>query len=316
MTESTRDKPIPEEKKKLVAEIAEKMKRSKTVLVASTKGLPASQFQKIKKKLRGTADVVVAKKSTINRAILATEMGTLQNLKDSVGADICLMFSDIEAFELSGVLADNQSPAKAKVGDLSPEDIEIEPGPTELIPGPAISELGAVGLKVKVEGGKLAIIKGATIVREGEEINSKVADVMGKLNILPMKVGFIPIAAYDAKADTIYTEIKIDKEGALENLREAMSKSLGFAVGLAYTVKETISYLIGKAGLEEKALSGKVSEGGDEKKEEAKPAEETKTEDKDDEKSNEERPAEKGDNGNNENTDNNENGNNNEKEGK
>ena len=166
----------------------------------------------------------------------------------------------MDAFELSGLLIEKQSSAKAKVGNISPEDIEVGPGPTELMPGPAISELGSVGLKVAVENGKLAIKQGAIIVKKDEVIDEKAANAMGKLNIMPMKVGFIPLAAYDAKGDTVYAEIKIDKKGTLEALREAVGKSFGFAVNVGYAVKETISYFIAKAGVEERALEKLVGE--------------------------------------------------------
>ena len=251
-------KTVPEYKKELVKKIAEKMKKSRTILVASTKGLPSSQFHKIKKSLRGKAEIAFAKKTIILRAIASVEKGVLQHLKEQITADTCLMFSELDAYELAGVLIDNQSPTKARAGDIAPFDIEVEAGPTNLIPGPAISELGSVGLKVSVENGKLAIRQKATIVKAGEVISDKVAGVMGKLNIEPMKVGFIPVAAYDAKDDKIYTEIKIDKEGVLKELRESLGRSLGFAVKIGYTVQETIKFIIGKAVMEEKALSAKI----------------------------------------------------------
>ena len=65
------------EKKKLVKLLAEKMKKSKTVLIASTKNLPSSQFHLIKKNLRGKAEIKVARKSIVDRAISATEKGAL-----------------------------------------------------------------------------------------------------------------------------------------------------------------------------------------------------------------------------------------------
>ncbi len=252
--EEKRIENVPEYKKKTVEMLAKKIKNSKTVLIVSTKGLPSSEFHKIKKSLRGRADIVVAKKSLVLRAISSVEKGSLQNLKEKVGADIALIFSEVDSFELAGILVDNQTPTKAKVGDIAPEDIEIEPGPTDMVPGPAISELGAVGLKVVVEGGKLAIKNSLTIVKKGEEISEKVANVLGKLKIAPMKVGFVPVAAYDSKDDKIYIEIKIDKKGTLEELRASISKALGFAVGIGYTTKETISFLIGKAAMQEKAI--------------------------------------------------------------
>lgn len=249
-----REKPIPEGKKETVKKIANEIKNNRTVLVASTKGLPSSQFQKIKKSLRGKAEILVAKKSIILRAIESVEKGALQNLKKEIGSDIALIFSNIDAFELSALLVDSQSSTKAKAGDIAPEDIKVEPGPTDLLPGPAISELSGVGLKISVENGKLAIKQPATLVKAGEVIKDNVANVMGKLGILPMKVGFISVAAYDSHDDRVYTNIKIDKEGALAELKSAIGKALGFAVNLKYITKETLSYFISKAAMEEKAL--------------------------------------------------------------
>ena len=210
---------VSEEKKQLVKDLANRMLRNRTVMLASSNGLPSMQFHEIKKKLRGAADLKVAKKSSITRAIEATEKGALQNLKQYLEADYVLLFSDIEPFELAGMLVDFQSSRRAKTGDIAPYDIEVEPGPTELVAGPAISELNGVGLKVKVTDGKLEIIKGATVTKKGEAIKANVASVLGKLNVSPMKVGFLPIAAYDSKDDKVYSELIIDKAGTLDKVR-------------------------------------------------------------------------------------------------
>lgn len=246
---------VPAYKKETVKNIAGKIKKYRTVLIASIKGLPASQFQLIKKSLRGKAEVVLAKKTLIMRGVQESQDGGIQNLKGKITSDVVLLFSDVEAFELAGILLDSQSSTKAKTGDISPEDIEIEAGPTDLVPGPAISELSSVGLKVSVEGGKLAIKQGAVVVKKGEAINEKVAGVLSKLKVFPMKVGYVPVAAYDSKSHVIYEDIKIDKKGVYEELKTSISKALGFAIKMSYITKETISYFISKAAMEEKALS-------------------------------------------------------------
>jgi|SRR3989344_7931474 len=268
---------VPEYKIKLVETLANKIRKSKTVLIASTKGLPSSQFHEIKKKMRGTAEISVAKKNLVLKAIAKVEKGALQNLKEQIGADIALFFSDMDAFELSGLLSESKSPAKAKSGDISPEDIIVEAGPTELVPGPAISELSAVGLKVIVEKGKLAIKDSATIVKAGQVIKENVASVMAKLNISPMNVGFEPLAAYDAVSDKVYVGIKVDKKGTLESLHDSIKRGLGFAINVKYPTAETVKFYIYKAANEEKALSAiaqKAETGA------AKPAEEPKVEEK------------------------------------
>ncbi len=250
---------VSESKIKLVKSITEKIKKSKTTLIASTKNLPSKNFQEIKKLLRGKAEIFVIKKTIVERAIKNSEKGAVQNLKDQLQADIAIMFSDLDAFMLSSLLMDNQSPAKAHPGDIALEDINVEPGPTDLVPGPAISELSSVGLKVSVENGKLAIKQPATLAKKGTEINEKVANVLSKLNISPMKVGFEPLAAYDANDDKVYIGIRIDKKQTLEDLHLAISKSLGFAVNMGYFIPETRQLILGKVAREEMALSNLVS---------------------------------------------------------
>ena len=152
------------------------------------------------------------------------------------------------------MLADNRSPLKAKTGDIAPEDIIVEPGPTDLVPGPAISELSGAGLKVAVEGGKLAIKQQKIIVYAGEVIKENIAGVMGKLGITPMKVGFEPLAAYDADSDKVYSNIKIDKKKTIEELKDSAFRAFGFAVNRIYIAKETIFHLFARAVREELSL--------------------------------------------------------------
>ncbi len=254
-----RERKVPEYKIKLVAELADKINSSKTLLIASTKALPSSHFHEIKKNLRGKAEIRVARKSAIMRALDATNKKGLQKLKDSITSDIALFFSNLDPFELSALLGDSQSPSKAKAGDIAPEDIKVEPGPTNLPPGPAISELSSVGLKVAVEGGKLAIKLPATIVKQGEPINEKVAGVLAKLNVLPMKVGFEPVAAYESSSDKVYLGIKIDKKKTLEDLRVSVGKALSFAANIKYLCKETLSFFLAKASAEEKAVENLIN---------------------------------------------------------
>ena len=74
-SDKVRTKPVPEYKTKLVSELADKIKTKKTLLIASCKSLPSSQFQEIKKKLRGKAEVRMVKKTIISRAIDKTGKG-------------------------------------------------------------------------------------------------------------------------------------------------------------------------------------------------------------------------------------------------
>lgn len=237
-----------EEKKKIVSELTKLAKEKKTILIASIKNIPGSQFQEIVKKLRGKAIVKVPKKNLIFRALDSNEEEEVKKLKEKIDDSFAILFSDIDAFELAGNLIKYKSASKAKPGQIAPTDIEIPAGPTELVPGPAISELGAVGLQVQVENGKLTIKEPKVIVREGEKIKSNVADIMNKLDIKPFSIGFTPICAFDNQEKKLYAEIKIDKEKTIDELKYAFGKALPFALEIGYTTKDTITFMIGKAG--------------------------------------------------------------------
>jgi large subunit ribosomal protein L10 len=262
-----REKPIPDFKIKAVDEISELLKKNKTVLIASIKNLPASQFQEISKSLRGKAVVKVPKKSISLRAIEKIEEGAIMSLKDHIHEDISIIFANLDAFELSSELVQMRKPAKAKAGQEAPGNIIIEPGPTDLLPGPAISELGALGLRVAVEDGKISIKERKVLVKKGEIISESAAGLMAKLGIKPFKIGFEPLVAYDTEDEKLYTDIKIDKEEALNLLKTSFSKAFGLAININYTTEETIKFLIGKAGSYEKALSALINEPTDEKNE-------------------------------------------------
>ncbi len=236
-------------KKKIqsVKELTGLMNEKRTILIASIKNIPASQFQEISKKFREKAVIKVPKKNLINRVLDSSKEDSMKNLKDEVQDSVAVIFSDLEPFELASDLLDNKIAARAKPGQIAPEDIAVPAGPTDLVPGPAITELGNLGIQIQIDKGKISIKQEKVIAKEGEKISRGAADIMSKLDIKPFKVGFIPLSAFDTKDNKLYLEIKIDKEEALADLKERFNKALGFAVGIGYTSEDTIRFLISKA---------------------------------------------------------------------
>src|SRR3990172_8438539 len=245
---------VSEKKKIVVSELVDLIKNKKTILVASIKSIPSSQYQEIVKRLRGKAIVKVPKKGIILRALDNSGIEEAKKLKSQIKESTAILFSDSDSFDLAAELISKKSPAKAKPGQEAPSDIEVPAGPTDLVPGPAISELGALGIPIQIEKGKITIKEPKIITKAGEKISKPAAEMMTKLGIRPFSVGFAPLAAFDAKEGKIYLEINIDKEGAVNELKKSFSKALGFAVNISYTSHDTIKFLIQKAGRQEIAL--------------------------------------------------------------
>jgi len=259
---------VSEEKKNIVTELSDLIKNKKTILIASIKNIPSSQFQEIVKKLRGKATVKVPKKNLIFRALDSSGNEAVKKLKEQIKESIAILFSDLDSFELAAELISNKSPTKAKAGQEAPLDIEISAGPTDLVPGPAISELGALGIKIQIEKGKITIKEPRVIAKKGEKISSGAADIMNKLDIKPFSVGFIPLSAFDTEKGKLYLEIKVDREETIRELKTAFGKALPFAVEIGYSTKDTITFLLGKAGRHGKVIESLL---GKENVEEDKP---------------------------------------------
>lgn len=286
---------IPEKKLNEVKELSDLLKNQKTILIASIKNLPASQFQEISKKLRGKAIIKMPKKNLIFRAIDNLKDSHLEKIKKCIKESSVILFSNIDSFELAGDLIENKSPAKAKENQEAPEDIEIPDGPTELISGPVISEFGALGIPIQITNGKIVVKNSKIIVKKGEKISENAASIMGKLDIKPFSVGFIPLSAFDTKEKKLYLEININKEEAVKELKELFNKSLSFAVEMGYFSNDTIRFIIGKASINEKALEKLFEEksgNSNEKKEVGKEKEGEETKKEADEKVEEEKEEE------------------------
>ena len=272
------EKKVSEKKIKEVKKLVELMKENDTIIIASIKNLPSRQFQSIRKELRGKAKVRVVKKRIMIKALDNSEKN-LDELKQHVCEDSAILFSQLDSFELASFLAGKKDPIKAKPGQTAVDDIEVEEGSTDIIPGPAISEFGSLGIKIAVEEGKIAIKEKKVIVKTGEKISEAAASIMGKLDIKPFTIGLESIAIYECKTGKMYLDVKIDKEKAVEDLQEATGKALGLAQKIVYYCKETISYLLAKANADGAALE--KLEPAEKKKEEVKEEnKEEKTEEK------------------------------------
>jgi large subunit ribosomal protein L10 len=246
---------VSKEKVEGVKKLAEQLKKHKTIMILSIKSLPSQQFQKMKKELRGKAYISVAKKSTVIRAIEQAKLEGVEELLSQIKEDCAIAVSNSNAFELAAWFTENQSPVSAKEGQEVEDDITISEGPTELVPGPVISELGALGLQIMVEDGKITIRKAKVVLKKGDKVNGSAASILMKLGVKPFMVGITPLAVYDADEKKVYVGIKVDKKKVMNDVLVSYSKALGFARGMNYVCRETIGQLLGKANNQANALN-------------------------------------------------------------
>ena len=247
---------ISERKEREVKELLKLIRENSVIGIVNMENMPASQLQKLKSLLRGKVIVRMSKKRVIKKTFeqAEKEKKNIKALEKYLIGMPALLFSKENPFKLSKILEENISHAPAKPGQLAPEDIKIEKGKTPFSPGPIISELSSIGLKTGIEDGKIAIKEEKVIVKKGEKINEKVASVLAKLGITPMKIGLEMLAAYENGEIFLPDTLSLTTDKLLEMVRKAYAESFNLALSMNYITRETAEFFIAKAEAQAKSL--------------------------------------------------------------
>jgi len=249
---------LPRWKKREVDEIKRGIEEHTLVGIVDMYGIPASQIQQIRRNLRGTARVKMARNTLIENA-LNDLGGSVAALNDHVTGQSALIFTNENPFKLFKLLEKTKTKMIAKPGEIAPEDIVVPKGPTSFKPGPIVGELQQVGIPAAIEGGKIKIRETKTVVKEGEVISKKLADALAKLGIKPMDVGLVLQAAY--YRETIFTPdlLVIDEGAYANNIMLAAQQAFNLSVNAVIPTRLTISAIIGKAVMEARNLGVEAS---------------------------------------------------------
>ena len=233
--------------------------------------LPAFQFMKIRKQLKNQMVTKVTKKRLIFKALeQLKDKKDIDALKQYLGGMPSLIFTKEDPFILQKQINKSKSNVAAKPGQIAPDDIRVEAGPTPFTPGPIIGELGRLGLKTEVKEGKIYLKEGKVLVKAGDVIKPEVADLLTKLAIEPMTIGLNLVAAYENKTGQILDKsvLSFDEKEYIINLKQAASWAVNLAAFIEYPDPEVLKMVIKKAYLSSKSVAKKAS--GYEVKEEEK----------------------------------------------
>lgn len=247
---------VSESKKKTVDDIVKYIEKYPIIGAINMRDLPASALQKMRGQLRGKVEILMTKRRLMKIAIEKAKAKTpkLEELQNHLGGMPALLFTNENPFGLFKILKKNKSMAPAKAGQTAPRDIIVPAGPTPFAPGPVIAELGSVGIKAGVEGGKVAIKADSLIAKQGEVISAKKAEVMTRLGIQPMEIGLDLVAVYEKGVIYPKSVLDIDETEFMNKLMKSVSGAFNLAMHSHYTTKDTIRPLVGKAHNDAKAL--------------------------------------------------------------
>src|SRR3989338_6461079 len=171
---------VAEYKKEIVTSLVKLINQYPIIGIVNMENLPAPQLQAMRAQLRGNFYLTMTKRRLIKLAFEQTKSSKkgIEQLEKHLGGMPALIFTKENPFKLSKTLQKSKSPAPAKAGQIAPKDIMVNKGPTSFAPGPIIGELAMAGIKSGVEGGKVAIKEDSLVVRAGEKIKPKTAEIL------------------------------------------------------------------------------------------------------------------------------------------
>lgn len=223
--------------------------------VTSLSKVRSTQLMAVRKALRGHAEVYVVKNKL---AILGLKQAGIKNadeLLSHLTGQNALIFSTYDPFKLFLTLDKSHVYLHARAGDKAPNDIIVPAGNTSLPAGPVLSEFREAGIQTKIEGGSIWVNKDSVAVKKGAEITPKLASLLSKLNIKPIRAGLSIALAYEDGLIYAGDLVAIDLEKYRQSLLEAYTESRGLAIVIGYVTKETAPDFLAKAYREAMSLA-------------------------------------------------------------
>jgi large subunit ribosomal protein L10 len=244
-------------KKEIFDDLTELLKKYSVVAVADLQKVRSSQIQEIRKKLRGKAELMVAKNTILRKAAEKAAGGkeNVDQFAQSLTGSKVLIFTQMNPFELIIFLNKNKVRVSAKGGDIATSDIMVPAGNTGLQPGPVISEFNEAKVQTRIEGGSIFVAKDTMVARTGDVIPVKIASLLSKLGMKPMEAGLSLSYAYDNGLLLGPNDLAFDLDKVKADISSAARQAFGVAVEANIMLPQTAPMIISKAYRQAVAVS-------------------------------------------------------------
>ena len=225
--------------------------------IIDVEGVPATAMLGMRDTLRSQMVMTMAKKTLVRRAWKKAGLSEeeLDVLLDGVTIPMLVQTDSLNAFQLFAELEKTKTGRAAKAGDIAPNDIIIEEGPTEFPPGPIVGEFNSVGIPAKIDKGKVAIQKTVTAVEKGQPISADLGLMLAKLEINPIEIGLILSGVVEDGTVMAAGDLDLDLDGFTANVKSATSGAFNLACNIGWFTEQTVPVLLSKAAGEAMAVA-------------------------------------------------------------
>jgi large subunit ribosomal protein L10 len=237
----------PQEKVQMVDRVEELAKQYNTIIVSKLHKVRAGQLMLLRKNFRGQLVMLVAKNKIAQLALERAKIPNAREFISQLEGQNALIFTEMNPFKLYLSLEKSKVNLPARAGDVATDDIIVPSGNTGIAPGPVLSEFKEAGVQTRIESGSIFVSRDSVVAHPGDVISPKLAGLLSRLNIKPIKAGLSIFLASSEGLLLQQKDIAIDLEQYRADVMNAARQAIGFALEIAYPTKESLPLLIARA---------------------------------------------------------------------
>ena len=237
-----------------------------TALVRMEK-VRASQLLPLRKKLKGEVEIISIKDKIAQKAFEKLDISGIKKLKENLTGQCLFMFTNMSPFKLNVLLGKNKIMLAARGGDIASMDVVVPPKNTGIAPGPMLTEFKENKIPTKIDQGTIWILKETTPIKKGEVISTKLAALLGKLDIKPIEAGIVLNSALSEGVLFTEKELVVDVDLFRKQISEAHQNAVSLSIEAAYITNENIEQILAKASQSARSVSLEIGYMTDDNKE-------------------------------------------------
>ena len=247
VTKSVTRTSYPEAKLEKIDRVEKLAREYDTLIVTKLFKVRAGQLMQLRKNFRNELVMLVAKNKIASLALKKIGLKNSEKLVSKLEGQNALIFTNMNPFRLYLVLEKSKVNLPARAGDIATEDILVPAGNTGIAPGPVLSEFKEANVQTRIESGSIFVSKDSIVAHPGDVISPKLAGLLSRLNLKPIKAGVSIFMALSEGMLLLQKDISIDLNQYRADISRAVAESLGLAVKAAYITKDSLPLLIAKA---------------------------------------------------------------------
>jgi len=236
--------------------LVELLKQYNKILLVNIDNVGAFSLQKTRQTLRGKAQLLFGKNTLIRKTIRdyvesCEEAGNkdsarIENLLPFIKGNVGLVFTNGDLTPIKEVVESFKQKAPAKVGQIAPEDVFIEPGPTGMEPTQT-SFLQALNIASKIVKGQVEISNRVHLIKTGEKVGQSEAALLDKLNIMPF--------SYRAEVKTVFDNgfvypsslLSLGASDVLQTLSKGLQRVATISLHIGFPTLASVPHLLANA---------------------------------------------------------------------